>query len=106
MSYFAYPTIHQRTNLSCLYLLPIVNNVIINMNERVFLQVPAFSPFGISLEIELLQHIVMLFFFFFVFCLFRATRVACGGSQARGRIGATAGSLHHSHSNAGSKPHP
>uniref|UniRef100_A0A8D1KAK8 Uncharacterized protein n=1 Tax=Sus scrofa TaxID=9823 RepID=A0A8D1KAK8_PIG len=32
-------------------------------------------------------------------CLF-----ACGGSQARSRIRATAASLHHSHNNLGSKP--
>ena len=37
-------------------------------------------------------------FFFFFFCLFRATPVAYGGSQARGQIGATAASPHHSHS--------
>ena len=42
--------------------------------------------------------------FFGLFCLFRATPVAYGGSQARGRIGAIAGGLHYSHSNAGSKP--
>ena len=29
--------------------------------------------------------------------------MACGGSQARDRIGAVAASLHHSHSNARSK---
>ena len=34
--------------------------------------------------------------FFFFFCLFRAAPAAYGGSQARGRIGATAASLHHS----------
>ena len=34
---------------------------------------------------------------------FRATPVAYGGTQARGRIGAAASSLHHSHSNVGSK---
>ena len=33
------------------------------------------------------------------FCLFRATRVAHGGSQARGRIRATAVGLHHSRNN-------
>jgi len=44
------------------------------------------------------------FFFFFFLCLFRATLVAYGRSQARGQIGATAAGLHHSHSNAGSKP--
>ena len=30
--------------------------------------------------------------------------MACGGSQARGQIGATAAGLHHSHSNVGSEP--
>ena len=38
-----------------------------------------------------------------VFCFFRAAPVAYGGCQARGRIGATAADLHHSHSNAGSE---
>ena len=41
----------------------------------------------------------------FFFCLFRATPEACGGSQARGPIGAEATGLCHSHSNAGSKPY-
>ena len=41
-------------------------------------------------------------FFFFFFCLSRATPTAHGGSQARGPIGAVAAG--HSHSNAGSKP--
>ena len=42
------------------------------------------------------------FFLFFVgfFCLFRVIPGADGGSQARGRIGALAAGLHHSHSNA------
>ena len=47
------------------------------------------------------------FCFLFFFCLFafpRAVPAAYGGSQARGRIGAVANSLHHSHSNAGSRP--
>ena len=43
------------------------------------------------------------FFFFFFLCLFRATLVAYGGSQARGRIGTVAAGLHHSHSNARSE---
>ena len=37
-------------------------------------------------------------------CFFRPTLAAHGSSQARGQIGATAASLHHSHSNARSKP--
>ena len=46
----------------------------------------------------------LFFFFFFFFCLFRATPTAYGSSQVRGRIGATAANLHHSHSNLGSEP--
>ena len=42
--------------------------------------------------------------FFFFFGPFRPVSVAYGGSQARGPIGAVAASLHHSYSNAGSKP--
>ena len=45
------------------------------------------------------------FLFIYLFLLFRATPVACESSQARGPIRATAASLHHSYSNAGSKPH-
>ena len=41
---------------------------------------------------------------FFVLSLFRATPVTCGGSQAKGRIRATAASLHHNHSNIRSEP--
>ena len=43
-------------------------------------------------------QLISLFFFF------RATPVAYGGSQARGRIGAVATGLRQSHSNAGSEP--
>ena len=42
----------------------------------------------------------MVLFCFFVFCLFRATPTAHGGSQARGQVGVVAASLRHSHSNA------
>ena len=42
-------------------------------------------------------------FYFLLFGLFRVTPVACGGSQARGRIRAVVAGLHHSHSNAGSE---
>ena len=35
-----------------------------------------------------------------LFCLFRAAPMTYGGCQARGRIGAVAAVLHHSHSNA------
>ena len=42
-------------------------------------------------------------FLFFAFS--RAAPAAYGGSQARGRIGAVATGLHHSHSNTGSESH-
>ena len=48
--------------------------------------------------------LVLFIYLFFVFCLFRATPTAYGGSQARAPIGATAAGLHHSHSNARSEP--
>ena len=48
-------------------------------------------------------------FFFFLFLVFLPflgpSPTAYGGSQARGLIRAVAASLHHSHSNTGSKPH-
>ena len=42
-------------------------------------------------------------YFLFVFVFSRAAPAAHGGSQAKGRIGAVAASLHHSRSNAGSE---
>ena len=44
--------------------------------------------------------------FIIIILIFRATPASCGNSQARGRIGATASSLCHSHSNARSELHP
>ena len=43
------------------------------------------------------------FFFFFFYFLFRVAPMACGGTQARSLIRATAACLHHSH--ARSEPH-
>jgi len=43
------------------------------------------------------------FLLLFSICLLRAVPAAYGSSQARGRIGATAAGLHHSHSNVGSE---
>ena len=39
-------------------------------------------------------------------CLFRAIPVACGGSQARGLIGAVASGLCHSYSNSNARSKP
>ena len=50
-------------------------------------------------------HFISFHFNFLVFCPFRSAPEAHGGSQARGRIRATAAGLHHSHSNSRSKPH-
>ena len=46
--------------------------------------------------------LIATFFFFF---LFRAAPMAYGNSQARGRIGAAAAGLDHSHRNVRSDPH-
>ena len=46
----------------------------------------------------------LLFFFFPVFCLFRAAPSAYGSSQARDLTGAISASLRQSHSNARSEP--
>ena len=60
----------------------------------------------IKAEISLLyEHIVQSFFFFGLFVLLRATRMAYGCSQARVLIGAVATSLHQSHSNVGFQVH-
>ena len=50
------------------------------------------------------QAVLMISFFFLSFFV-RAAPTAYGGSQARGRIGATAAGLYLSHSNAGSELH-
>ena len=51
------------------------------------------------------MSILSFLFFFFFLLLFRAAPTAYGGSQARAPIGATAVSLHHSHSDSGSESH-
>ena len=50
-------------------------------------------------------HDTSFFFFFFALLFFRAALVAYRNSQGRGCIKAIAAGLHHSHSNARSKPH-
>ena len=52
------------------------------------------------LDVILLNFLILKFNLIFIFWLFRA-----GGSQARGKIGATAAGLYHSHSSIGSEPH-
>ena len=43
--------------------------------------------------------------YLFIYLSLGAAPAACGGSQARGLIGAFAPSLYHNHSNARSEPH-
>ena len=53
------------------------------------------------------MHVAIFFFFFCLFAFLpfsRAAPAAYGVSQARGRIGAVAASLHQSHSNVGPEP--
>ena len=52
-----------------------------------------------STSVELMAVFYFLFFSLFFF-FFSATPTEHGDSQARGRIGAVAAGLHHSHSNA------
>ena len=52
-----------------------------------------------------LQHSNIFNFIYLFIFPFKAVPAAYGSSQARGRIGATAVSLCHSHSNEGSEPH-
>ena len=51
------------------------------------------------------SRFIYLFIYLCLFAFSRAAPVSCGGSQARGLIGAVATGLHHSHSNVGSKLH-
>ena len=59
------------------------------------------KPYLQKIEIQELRIFIYLFIFNVLFC--RASGAAYGSSQARGQIGATAASLHHSHSNIGSE---
>ena len=63
----------------------------------------SFTAYSLSWE-SIIERFI-LFYFYFIFLLFRAALVAYGSSQARGLIAATAASLHHNHSNVGSEPH-
>ena len=62
-------------------------------------------------KMRILFYLILLYFilyyfivlYFILFCLFRATATAYGGSQAGDQIGATIANLHHSQSNMGSR---
>ena len=68
-------------------------------------QGPQGPPQNLSItHVYTVSHLFTFLFIFLSFCPFRAAPAAYGGSQARGRIGATAADLHHSLSNARSEP--
>ena len=50
---------------------------------------------------SLITEVFLIFLCFFSVLFFRAAPAACRSFEARGRMGATAASVHHSHSNAG-----
>ena len=66
-----------------------------------------FAPYSEDPAVEFLtiafRKLHCLLFYSILFFLFRATHVANGSSQAKGRIGAAAARLCHGHSNAGSE---
>ena len=76
---------------------------ILSFNLLINFECDWFTNFIVYLPLQM--SFFLLFVLFFVFCLFRATPVAYGGSQARGCIGAVAADLLHSHSNARSLTH-
>ena len=57
-------------------------------------------------EVKMVKiQISVITLFIYLFSLWGATPAAYGSSQGRGRMGAAAASLHHSHSNARTKLH-
>ena len=86
-------TPHEAWQLVCLFLSSVVS--IDSYSSGFFLCLNAWLSLCTG-------YIIWKFFFFFF--LFRATPTAHGSSQARDQIGPAAASLHHSHSDPGSKP--
>ena len=78
-------------NLLLQLISPLVSNSVLLPLIRYSFFLLSFLPSFLSLSLSLSLS--------FFLSLFRAAPVACGGSQARGHIGATAAGLRHSHSN-------
>ena len=83
--------------LTCEVFLEFLKNGFVPWAERVYDHIPSALRLQSCLQTESLL--------LFIFCFFRATPEAYGGSQVRGRIGAAAAGLRQSHSNLGSEPH-
>ena len=73
----------------------------VDIGVQILLGDSAFSYFGYTPRGGLLDCVILVNIFFFIF---RAAPTEYGGSQARGPIRVAAAGLHHSHSNAISKP--
>ena len=81
------------------------NMILVLLAKSVFKRSKWQGNIAISLGFSTLT--ILLFIYLFIFCLFAiswASPMAYGVSQARGRIGAVADGLHHSHSNTRSEP--
>ena len=81
-----------------------VNNAAVNICEHVFVWVYVSISFQYIPRCGIAGSYANSMFNFLFVC-FRATTAKCGRSQARGQVGATAASQHHSHCNVGPKPH-
>ena len=106
----AHSVVSDKYIMTCIHCYSIIHNSFIALKiPLLHLLIP--PPPTYSLTPELLETkplfflSFLFFFFFFFFFFFWSTPAACGSSQARGRIKATAAGLHYSHSNAGSLTH-
>ena len=85
-----------------------VNSLNIHMCRYVLIRGMSKISENKIIKYHILSHhpkLITLFCLFYWCLFFKAAPTAYGGSQAKGRIGATAPSLCHSHSSAGSHPH-
>ena len=57
---------------------------------------------GLKTQNAYVKFLTLFIYLFTYFCLFKATPMTCGGSQARCQIGAVSAGLYHSHSRTGS----
>ena len=78
---------------------------LMNFNLSLHIYISVISP-NMFFFFFILESLFSFFYFSFsFFFLFRASLVACGSSQARGRIRATTAGIHHSYSKARFEPY-